>query len=235
MVAVSALHQVRCTLNEVELTVLRAARGQRLHEGLSEELSRAASWLCRVGFYGLTEARGALEAGPSWSVAESKRMHRTWSFCEARSALVGPSVFELLSAAAADEVRVCGLDRPMLLLGYPGVAAQNYGLTFRLSTPCGGACVVAARGVRSAGVGSAGGVPVPVGAVQFEGGEVRVERADAGGRAASFPRTVDGVYVDPEALRILSEYAALTYLPASTLSRETGAGAGLTDQDPASL
>ncbi len=216
----AATRPARVSLNEVQLGVLKAARGCMLHEGLCEELSRAAVWLCRAGLDGLGAALEAMTAPDARAPASCERVADGWRFDPAAAAVAGPSALDLVLAEPGVRVLLARLDAPLVVLGQAGVAAGDHDRAFRLT-------------------GEAGSVDV---CGQGFSASVRPERALAGARlgvestpgfrpVAAVGSRVDGIEVDADVRARIDALAARTYVPASERSRALGAGAGLVDVD----
>lgn len=212
---------MRVSVNEVLLTVLKAARGCGLREGLCEDLARAAAWLCGHGMDGLGAALAAMESPGARAPAACAVQPSRWVFDPASAAVAGPSALDLVIATPARTALLARLDAPLLLLGLAGVAAHDHGRGFALSGAGGSGVVVTAAAI---------GWTDP-GAPLLRGDTVLLE--DAGQRRAGAPLEAsrDGVVVDDGALERVRALAARTLVPASDASRVHGAGAGLVDTD----
>ncbi len=207
------------SLNEIEITVLKAARGAGMEWGLAEEAAQAARWLARqrVGFE--AACLSVLEAA-AWrtdiavdSACLRPNASEAW-LCPIRA---GACVSDL---AATPPLRIERVLQPLLLLPFAArfmrpVALMWTGVRLFL---CGGRLAVRPGGLRSAfceradmvelsalGVAdSTDGVDMPLG---------------------------NGVEVDPGVWSKLDALAARTYVPASRRSRLSGAGAATDDNE----
>jgi len=210
---------VRHSLNEIEMVLRKAAAGCDFPHGLAEDIGRAGAWLCARGLDGL----GAGLAGVMAGRAEPGGMHydaREKAFSDARVAWCGPSAVDLvLCAEEGDMIRLTGIDVPLLLVGFAGLAALETGISLRFSNGC---AVLAGPG----GLDMRGAMP-------SAGVDATLALTDAPERFRPLGETplLDGIDVDPTLWAEALALAARTYVPASDASRATGAGAGDIDND----
>ncbi len=210
---------MRHSLNEIEGVLRKAATGCGFPHGLAEDIGRAGAWLCARGRDGL----GAGLAGVMAGRAAPGGMHYdacTRTFPDARVAWCGPSAVDLLQCAeAGDMVRLTGIDAPLLLVGFAGLAVRDTGISLRFSNGCD---VLAGPG----GLGMRGAMP---------SAGVDAALALTGAPERSRPGVseplLDGIDADPALWAEALALAARTYVPASDASRATGAGAGDIDND----
>ncbi len=212
---------MRLTLNEVQLLALRAARGCRLHEGLCEDLARAAAWLCAAGLDGVGAGLAAMQAPGARQPAACGEHHGQWVFEAASAAVAGPSAIDLSIADCGRRVLLTRVDAPLLLLGHAGVAAHDYHCTLRLGDDRGQSALVADGALawddpRSPGLSAE---------------RVHIEHAGADETPQRIAARVHGVEVDDADVAAIRVLAARVCVPASAASRTHGAGAGLVDSD----
>lgn len=209
-------------LNELQTLIYKAAVGAGLPTGIAQEISVAGVWLaqrrfpvCEVIARALADAYGA-------SVNCTKN-DRGFDLADARAAIAGPSAIDLLLATDQSncEIGLTGLDEPLLLLGFVGVAADCTGVTISMSTPEHLFAIVCAGNVDKTTFPAIGPI------------DVILRRASG---KADTTLTAPATRYDPAALSDtgwsqLEQLARRTYVPATDQSRASGAGAGLTDND----
>lgn len=209
-----------CSINEVEATLTKAALGAGMPVGLAEDASRAGVWLCLHGFDGLGTLLSAIQtnAGPATPDSDGQ----TLVFRDARAAYCGPSAFDSIVAGTVErQVKLLGVDVPLLILGFAGVAASTYGIELELADNNGTWAHLAPD---TAQVGNA--VPGPGADLTIRRDTTRLEPPTA---VPVYP--TQDIQVDPALWRQINEFAGRTYVPASEASRKKGAGAGLVDTD----
>ncbi|MFI4996651.1 MAG: DUF3726 domain-containing protein [Hyphomicrobiales bacterium] len=213
------------SLNEIETTVLKAARGAGMEWGLAEEAARAASSLARLGLAWETPLLGVLESAP-WRtppVLDGMRLRPgsadAW-LCPIRS---GAFISDLGEDAPAIIERVLF---PILLLPFaaprqgelarePARELAWDGVTVRLEA---GTVAIAPPRARSLDAARADEVALRPARIARKG------EAPQRGLPA-------GVVVAAGRWAELQGYEARTYVPASTKSRLRGAGPASSDND----
>ena len=211
------------SLNELEVTVRKAAVGAGLGHGLGEAAGAAAVALAAAGLDPLPPVLAALDgvaagtAGvPGWDPARRRLTGLTVSALRA-----GPMVADLV-VAEGGMVTVEQVDVPAIIVGVllaAGVAAE---VTWR--TPAGAQTRLTLAGGRATGAEGSVEAPHPSGLA-----EVTVT-AVAGDRA-SMPLPPDGYEVDAALWHELDTLAARCLVRGSEASRLKEAGAGLIDED----
>ena len=206
------------SLNEVEATAKRAARGAGYPWGLAEEAGKATRWLCAHGIDGTKSLAQLLEQG----LAASLKNHRP---VEMQSAWAGQGVLcpiitgALLSDRSdllhAGPIRIQNLAVPVYLLPFVASAARAQGSVISLTSDLFSAA-------------TDGG--------HLESGQEWPALSDhvqiALGGQLSTPRPqVTRATPDPDSWDTLNRFAHRTYAPATEESRLLGAGAGLSDND----
>jgi len=209
-------------LNELQALVAKASIGAGLPVGHAQEVAAAALWLAQRGFPVCEITAHALEC----AAKRSGQVHEVTSritLTNASAAIDGPNAIDVLIAKVDPTVDVVfeNVDEPGLLLGLVGVAAERHqtAIAFR-----GAAChltVGPAFWLDLAEVTLSGVRTILLSRAKIEGkssGPAIASRYDPS-------RALD------TGLWQLEKMAARTYVPSSTSSRTSGAGAGLTDND----
>jgi len=226
---------MRLSLNEIEVTVRKAALGSGLPLGLAEDAGAAAAWLAARGFP-VAELIGAALGTPA---AES-RMQRSGGMIRflseegAGSVLrVGPSACDLALASqalgAATAVEAV-MDVPVLAVAQAVLASAGSGVPLTIATG-GRPAVEVVEGAPTFLL-----EPSALAALRAE--RVRIAAAEAPGRhppqsfrAEQEAALGEGVPVDPDRWRSIQGLADRMLVPATAHSHERGAGAGLIDSD----
>jgi len=209
---------MRHSLNEVEVTLRKAAVGAGLPIGLAEDISRAAAWLVAGGLDGAGAGLTAVEAGKTISSGVVMD-DGTVRFDTSRIACDGPSAIDFLIAGQGRVMaQMTKPDSILLMAGLAGAAAAVYGGAFRFEFDDGSAAtVVSAHGLDPAELPEA-----PV--------SVQISWQPEAGTALSTINT-SGIEVEDGVWNRIVALAAKTYVPESEESRLQGAGAGLLDND----
>jgi hypothetical protein len=213
------------SLNEIDVSAKRAARGIGMSWGLAEETGRAARFLCARRLPGIDVLVPLLRAEDGAPAAKLAPLTGGGEW-RARGSFVCPI---MTGAALADDgaravshtaIRLKTVHSPLFLVPFLAGLARQQGRAVRCQWPdadvlCGTDGEVAVSGdLRAAAPVS---VDIAFGLQQFAGEIVHevLEPVDV----------EDGLWRDLQAL------AARTYVPASEHSRLAGAGAGLSDND----
>jgi len=202
------------SLNEVEATAKKAARGAGYSWGLAEEAGKATRWLSAQGLDGC----GALAALLQEPRHESPtRDGDIWSANGALCPLAsGAALSDFAADLAAGPIRLIEVAHPQLLLPFAAGAARQMGTVLTL------ACDTLTARTDGAGVDLAH-IPSPPGTSDVQ--------VSLGGRmGAALPHQTRAAS-DPAIWAVLTGLAARTYAPATDASRRLGAGAGLSDND----
>ena len=117
------------SLNEVEATVRKAARGAGLPIGIAEDIGRAAAWLCARGEDG---SAAALEGLRRYDASRPCALNEAGADPAARAVIEGLSAIDLIIAGCRDRVELSGLDVPMLLRGLVGISTAGRELAIEL-------------------------------------------------------------------------------------------------------
>ena len=202
------------SLNEVEATAKKAARGAGYSWGLAEEAGKATRWLCAQGLEGCG-ALAALLQEPRHETPTRKGA--VWSGPGALCPLItGAALSDFAADLANGPIRLVEVAQPQLLLPFAAGAARHLGAALTLS------CDTLTARTDGAGVDLAN-IPAPPGT-----SDVTVS---VGGAMASTLPNHTRAAPDPAIWAILTGFAARTYAPATDASRRLGAGAGLSDND----
>lgn len=213
------------SLNEIEATGKRAARGAGLDWGIAEEAGKAARWLTMHGLPGPEILAELLTRndGKSYEELVPASADGIW---RARSGwlcplIAGAALSDRASEIAAGRVFETGpIAFPLLLAPYVACGARPRGVVFELTWP-GVTLTLAPDGLAIAGAEATLSARIADGVKCRVAAEVRVPpRATESGRA-----------VDAETWSRLSAFAHRMLAPATEASRLAGAGAGLTDND----
>lgn len=212
------------SLNEIDVSAKRAARGVGLPWGLAEEAGKAARWLCARGLAGVSVLVPLLLDDQQQPVAALAPI--TGDAWTPAGAYLCPLI---TGAALADDsgeivrrrtIVLHDLRAPLLLLPFVSRLARQEGTALRYDWGQGRANLA------------------PDGAAEVSGDILtqHCETAEiAVGGEAHFSNPLregfEPVGVDAAFWEKLQKLAALTYVPASEHSRLAGAGAGLSDND----
>ncbi|WP_271949978.1 DUF3726 domain-containing protein [Ruegeria faecimaris] len=206
------------SLNEIEATSKRAARGAGYAWGLAEEAAKATRWLCGHGLDGTTELAHLLDLGLAAAPADHRpdAMQGPW---QGKGALCPLATGTLLSDCAeqlrAGPVEMANIAIPALLLPFAAYAARE--LKGCVVLDCDGH-LAACDGYS---VSTPDTLPAQARRVVVSLGEQRTGPRPHQTRAAP----------TDQAWATLNRFAHRTYAPATEESRLLGAGAGLSDND----
>lgn len=208
------------SLNEVEATVRKAARGAGYSWGMAEEAGRAVRWLCAHSVDGCGAFLRALmyfekDAGrppPTPHVSGD-----TWSATE------GPLCPLILGVALSDRAMLMegrpqhlkSVLEPLMLLPFAAHVARVTGTLMQVRSDVG---VAVTDGVRLGLEGTPCSAPTDI---IFQPVSNATLDMHAASRAAP----------EPDVWVMLNRVAARTYAPATEASRLKGAGAGTSDND----
>lgn len=196
---------MKVSLNEIQLTLRKAAQGGGLAYGLAEEAGVAARFLARSG----------LAAIPLWADALEQ---------ESRSLsplIIGPSLGDALLLDRAQPITLPGVTAPALLPGYLSAVLRP----LRIGWQGAAYALDGGRICRLEG-GRGGREPVRVTVEFIDPPEPSPQFARAWDDAPAL-----GVEVEPQPWRRLQRLAAKILTPETEYSRLHGAGAGFIDRD----
>lgn len=207
------------SLNEVEATAKKAARGGGYSWGLAEDAGKAVRWLCAQGQDGcgalsrlLVLVDGTTLEGISPSISSQEWTGKAGVLCPI---IVGCALSDLAGTGDPSTVRIRRLAEPLLLLPFAASLARARGGRSEFEWP-GGQAAVDETGLRIDG--DAVGIVETLSVAQREGKLVATAQST---RAAP----------DPQDWKTLLSFAHRTYAPATEESRVRGAGADMTIKD----
>ncbi len=206
------------SLNEVEATAKRAARGAGYSWGLAEEAGKAARWLCANGRDGVGALTGLLGLG--LAVSPEGRLPGGLNDASSEGASLcplaaGAYLSDCASSLTNQSIMLHNVAYPLILLPFVANAARAQKTCITLS--CDGLDAVTDGTTLSCDQA----FPDEAQAIQVTLGGVLAETSARLTRAAPDP----ALWVE------LNRFAHRTYAPATEESRKLGAGAGLSDND----
>jgi len=206
------------SLNEIEATAKRAARGAGYSWGQAEEAAKAARWLCAQGMDGIGALARLLELGLASDPA-SHRPQQANGLWQADSHLCPISAGTFLSDRAllldAGRAEMQEVVAPALLLPFVSNAARVRKCTLKIEID---AIRAMTDGFRLSALDR-----FPSMAKRVSISEDVVCDAPRKICTRTYPAQCD--------LDVLNDFAHRTYAPATEESRLRGAGAGLSDND----
>lgn len=213
------------SLNEVDVSAKRAARGVGLSWGLAEEAGKAVRFLCARGLPGvdaLLPLLGAYEGLPPGAASPDRLSGNTRGAGSFLCPIVAGAALSDDPAAVprASTIVFHNVRAPLLLLPFLSRAARK--LHVSLS---GDGTDLRLHAMESGEVAASGSLCVELCA------ELAVSRVDGLADVACRTEGTEPVHVDDAVWAALQKFAARTYVPASEKSRLMGAGAGLLDND----
>lgn len=200
------------SLNEVEATARKAARGAGFSWGQAEEAGRATRWLCAHGLDGCgTLAALLLRPRHATPQVTGGQVGARRTLCPL---VTGMALADFAHLLKAGPIRMTPVAHPLVLLPFASTAAVHAGRTVTLQSD---AFTATTDGSQTA---LSGQPPSPAAITVTPGGTVahplsRATRATPG----------------PADWATLTALAARTHAPATEASRLSGAGAGLSDND----
>ena len=214
------------SLNEIESTARKAARGAGMAWGLAEEAGKATRWLCAAGWPGADCLAAHLSDndGASWDDIRPEIARNTW---EAKGGLLcplatGASICDLAHDwANGARVELGPTSYPILLIPYIIWAADVTGTAQEIAWQ--GVRVARGEGETRARISNLEALCAPR--------ADRVAFGQAGFIDAAPIRRVYRAQISSVTARILTKLAQRTYAPETPQSKFAGAGAGLSDND----
>jgi hypothetical protein len=203
------------SLNEVDATAKKAARGAGYPWGLAEDAARATRWLCAQGMDGCAAlAEVLLRVDGQVAACAPERGPDGWSgsgpVCPIQMAA---ALADFAQDLAAGPVTVTGVMEPRLLL--PGVSMIHQITGTPLAVLWDDGIAHVAEGVAIDGPMAQGDTPLTIAFANEHVPSQSITRATP----------TDAAWT------ILTTFAHRTYAPATEASRLKGAGAGLSDND----
>lgn len=208
--------------NETQSIVRKAAIGMGYDVGVAEDLGKAAVWLCVRNFDGAQTVLRSIADGPSQTFTRDSARDSECEYLVFKGLQIatgGPGIVDIAASGELPvKIELQGVKFPLLLLGLAGICAGSYGIDITIAAEDGSAAI-STDGTAIRGIVPPDGVDLTL----------TCQLGDAGAARAAYPITT--FTCDDETWNSLSKLAAKTYVPASEVSREKGAGAGLTDND----
>jgi Protein of unknown function (DUF3726) len=211
------------SLNEVESTALKAARGAGLPWGTAEETGRAARWLAARELPWAASLVSILEDTQEGRIAGIEPGQAdTQALCPIRA---GIHICDFVCLQSGFTFQ--GVVHPLWLLPFMDAAVVIAGKPIEMRWP--GGTVVITPGQS---FGPMGRSVLELARIWQSDVAVEVKAAAPSAQAPKpSPKPFEGSVVDPASWRGLQRFERLTYVPASDISRLAGAGAGLKDND----
>ncbi|WP_299948093.1 DUF3726 domain-containing protein [uncultured Ruegeria sp.] len=206
------------SLNEVEATAKRAARGAGYTWGVAEDTAKATRWLCTQGLDGAVVLSRVLEHGFAASMEDHlpAGLQSDWTGNKDLCPLMaGAMLSDCSDFLRSGPIRIREVAVPMLLLPFAANAARSLQAVITVTS---GDFSAATDGVRLA---LRNECPAFADHVEVALGDGLTDPCSLQTRATP----------DPAAWKILNQFAHRTYAPATEASRLLGAGAGLSDND----
>jgi hypothetical protein len=214
------------SLNEIEHTCRKAARGCGLPWGVADEVGKAVRWLHVFNLDGTRILAMLLERVDHHEPVKlaPRELDGTWSAVDAMLSplLVGPTLCDCLGMMANREIETGSIAWPLLTAGFLGQAALESTQSVRMCWQ--GVVLDLHRDF-----------------LWIEGNNDDLYCASAQsltcvgwpvqGDKESVTMTIGDAEVDPGAWQRLEQFAHQTYVEASEESRLSGAGAGMNDND----
>ncbi len=207
------------SMNEIEATARKAARGAGYTWGLAEEAGKATRWLCSNGVDGCGALAGLLGRidGKDLAVWSPQIKGEIWS---AQGGTLCPLVTGAALSDRAHEIGARGVvldavEAPIILAPFAALLAAEFKRPVEIHV---GDMVLCTDGTF----------------LSFEGTPPRVASGAqicVGGTVNAPNKTCQRAVVDPKDWATLSAFAHRTYAPATEESRLKGAGTGLSDSD----
>lgn len=250
---------MKVSLNQIEQTARKAARGAGLAWGLADEVGRAMRWLHTYGLNGAALLAAHLDGvggggfgggdgldsgrpggdsggdgcgdggdeaggGPGGPPAAPLALTGVWRAAAGPldPLVTGASISDCIDAMPRDGIQTAAIARPLLAAAFVGGAAESEGLAFEVTWR--GGVLRCARGrVQVRGALDA----ALADCMHCRPAEPRAPAFRGPFRAPRLGETT----VDTRAWSRLNRHARRTHVPATPASRQTGAGAGLRDND----
>ena len=202
------------SLNEIETTARKAARGAGFSWGLAEEAGKATRWLCAQGLDGCATLAALLE-GPRHATPQIAP--GIWSAPGPLCPLTtGAALSDFAALLAGGPIRLNAVAQPLLLLPFGAGAARQLNSVVTLN------CETLTARTDGDGLDMAR-IPGPPGTCDMQ--------VSLDGEMQNAQPKHSRASPDPAIWALLTGFAGRTYAPASDASRRRGAGAGLTDND----
>ncbi|WP_137701469.1 DUF3726 domain-containing protein [Marimonas lutisalis] len=202
------------SLNEVEATAKRAARGAGLSWGMAEEAGKAVRWLSAQGLPGCAALADLLDA-PGNAPTSLDLLSSSGPLCPLAA---GVALSDMAGRLGAGDTVLSDVAQPLLLLPFLQAAARQTGRALRV-------------GIDGTMVGLDGAQVTCSDPADLDMPHARrIVIAPGAVPAPPLPQHTRAE-VTADTLERLNRYAHRTYAPATEASRLLGAGAGLSDND----
>ncbi|MEN0088082.1 MAG: DUF3726 domain-containing protein [Pseudomonadota bacterium] len=207
------------SLNEVEATAKKAARGAGYPWGLAEEAAKATRWLCAHDLDGCSALANLLARRDAGEVSTQapKTSADIWQVGDHTQCplVLGAALADHAHQFASGPIRMGRTAEPILLVPFAVMAADHLQTVIKITWPDGRAVTDGSEVMTEASS------PATADHVTIStGGDIRAAQPRCT-RAA--PR--------PDVWQRLNQFAHRTYAPATEESRLRGAGAGPSDTD----
>jgi len=207
------------SLNEVETTAKKAARGARYPWGLAEEAGKATRWLCSHDVDGCAALAGLLDQIDRATLAEwaPDPRHDPWAADGGTHCplVTGAAISDRAHMLHSQSIRIGKIAEPAMLVPFAASAARQINATVTITWPD---TVVCTDGDNLAIDGIC---PAQVTQIDIR----------AGGTITDQNRRQSRATPTADTWQILCRFAHRTYAPATEESRQKGAGAGVSDND----
>lgn len=207
------------SLNEVETTAKKAARGAGYPWGLAEEAGKASRWLCARDIDGnaaLANLLGLVDGAnlPRWAPDTD---NGPWAASGGQLCplIAGAAISDRAHTLRHKSIRLANIVEPALLAPFLALAAQQIKETITIKWP-GGVVSTDGNNVEAQGTFPA----------QADSAEIGL-----GGAVANPNRRRSRATPNIDVWNILAQFANRTYAPATEESRLKGAGAQVSDND----
>ncbi len=219
------------SLNEIEASARKAARGAGMTWGLAEEAGKATRWLAARGLPNVSTLLTLLSEndGKDYDSLCPQNLSQNWSasggvLCPV---IAGSTLNDLAhNIVLGQEIKLEAVNCPALILPILGRASKALGHGFRISWEGVVINILPDTLYLETGtiedLGTTFTSEVVVDGLSSDSGNVS---------GLNIERVVKGVPLNNQDWCHLQTFAARTYVPASEESRLLGAGAGLTDND----
>jgi hypothetical protein len=218
---------MRCSLNEIEAQLRKAARGAGFAWGLAEEAGKAGRWLAMYGIDGPSAFVALFEQndGRGYDEISPRSSAGTW---QASGGTLCPLIAGAALADRAEDiasgstVQLATVSWPILLAPFAATVATVTGAPIALDWP-GVLFTFEDAGVRLETISDVGATVSAPHAI--------CSRLVSATRGRILRPEIVGATVAPDVWTRLDSFVQRTYVPASEQSRLKGAGAGLLDTD----
>lgn len=205
------------SVNEIEMTMRKAALACGWAFGVAEEFGSAARWIVMSGIGDFESLLSLAIEGPQ--MVHVVKSTEEWKF-QGSGAAEAVSAFDVLACGTVTKIRMNQVSWVEGLLGLAGAAAMSYGMEYKFSSSVDGSDLAAVRSDR-------GRIYVP----RFhEVSDVFVHVTPLELTGAQRD-SASGYEVNKLLWNRVEALAARTYVPSTLQSRESGAGARISDNE----